>query len=220
MDDFGFDYDTGVCKAFNDNDICTDGLTNNSFQFPLVPGHSYRWWVHAINSCNNWSTAASVDVTVPGPTATPTVPTVTVVDPSPTPTRTTSVTPTGTESCLTHSKGDANCDGQVDFIDFEIWRQETMDEVTTKNADFNGDTVIDFIDFEIWRQGYFDESPYPTAVEVTVPGPTCAIRPACTDANNQCADLTPPALGWCPISVTPTPTAVGQDATITPTPSL
>ena len=70
-----------------------------------------------------------------------------------------SVVPTSTQltptsnSCR-HGLGDANCDGKVDIVDFELWRREFTREVSTTLSDFNGDAKIDIIDFELWRKSF------------------------------------------------------------------
>ncbi|MEN9328765.1 MAG: Dockerin type domain, partial [Candidatus Parcubacteria bacterium] len=231
-DNFAFTYPGGVCQATNEGDVCIDNLTNNNFQFTLTPGHTYKWWVHPVNSCNAWDEAATVDLAVvnqPTPTFTPPAnpsPTVTITgEPTQTPTPegpTSTIPPT----CPLHSKGDANCDGQVDFIDFEIWRQESMGEENTKNADFNGDVAVDFVDFEIWRQGYFDESPpaTPTAVATIACGEDtlrCAAPPEgcqyeggtqCTCGNLIC--VTTPTISPEPtLTCTPRPACLDTDST-------
>lgn len=68
------------------------------------------------------------------------------------PTRTPSPSGTG---CSQKSKGDANCDNQINLTDFEIWRKEFTDSLTTLQADFNGDHVVLLQDFEIWRTSMF-----------------------------------------------------------------
>ena len=60
------------------------------------------------------------------------------------------------EGCALKSKGDANCDGQISNIDFEIWRQEFLKIVNTTNANFNfeDDDIVSLLDYEIWREQY------------------------------------------------------------------
>lgn len=62
-------------------------------------------------------------------------------------------TPTSS-ACPLKSSGDGNCDNKVDMIDFEIWRQEFIGQVTTRDADFNSSSQTDLIDYETWRQGF------------------------------------------------------------------
>ena len=62
-------------------------------------------------------------------------------------------TPTPTPPCM-KDKGDADCNGKIDLIDFEIWRKEFTGEVDSKTSDFNSDGKIDLIDFEIWRKSF------------------------------------------------------------------
>ncbi|MDD3679720.1 MAG: hypothetical protein PHX72_02610, partial [Candidatus Shapirobacteria bacterium] len=46
-----------TCPA-NVNDICQDDITTNYYFLDTIPGNNYRWWVHARNSCGNWSPVA------------------------------------------------------------------------------------------------------------------------------------------------------------------
>ncbi len=59
----------------------------------------------------------------------------------------------GSESCDTKSKGDANCDGLIDLLDFRIWAAE-YSSGSGLSADFNGDGAVTFTDFSIWRDNY------------------------------------------------------------------
>jgi hypothetical protein len=76
---------------------------------------------------------------------------------TPTPTRTPSATPTPPPSATpippttALRRGDANRDGLVDLIDFNIWRNEFSGLSSAKSADFNADNVVDLLDFNIWR---------------------------------------------------------------------
>lgn len=63
-------------------------------------------------------------------------------------------TPVGT-SCSLKQKGDADCSGTIDLVDFEIWRKEFTGTLTTKKADYNSNSSIDLADFEIWRRSFF-----------------------------------------------------------------
>lgn len=82
-------------------------------------------------------------------------------------------------SCLLKSHGDADCNGVIDNVDYEIWRKEKFVFCSQANpsvcgldsdhdgslmdANFNYpgtsyrtvDTLVDSIDFEIWRKGKF-----------------------------------------------------------------
>ncbi len=58
--------------------------------------------------------------------------------------------------------GDANCDGIINSIDFEIWRNEMFDQGglfgTIKSgwqSDYNCDQKVSGVDFEIWRKTVF-----------------------------------------------------------------
>ncbi|MDO8497873.1 MAG: hypothetical protein Q7S61_05010 [bacterium] len=65
------------------------------------------------------------------------------------------VTPTGSTTCASNAQGDANCDGKIDMIDFEIFRKEMAGELKTFKGDFNKNKRIDIVDFEIWRANFF-----------------------------------------------------------------
>jgi hypothetical protein len=59
------------------------------------------------------------------------------------------------------SKGDANCDGRIDLLDFETWRNEYFD-IEDDNYDWQADfdcsgelTQPNLYDFNIWRISYF-----------------------------------------------------------------
>ena len=65
-------------------------------------------------------------------------------------------------SGLVKSTGNANCDGQVGSVDFEIWRNEMFDlgglsgkMSSTWKADFDCSQTINGVDFEIWRKTVF-----------------------------------------------------------------
>ena len=75
---------------------------------------------------------------------------------------------------LKKTRGDADCNNSIDNLDFEIWRKEKFQELTTKTADFNSDSVVDLIDFEIWRKNRFPT----TTPTPTIPStPTIVISP-------------------------------------------
>jgi Zn-dependent metalloprotease len=72
--------------------------------------------------------------------------------PSPTTGPTSPVNPTITSTgCRV---GDANCDGFIDLVDFQLWMREYTGADSTRNADFNRDTRVDLVDFELWRSTY------------------------------------------------------------------
>ena len=58
-------------------------------------------------------------------------------------------------SCIKKNTGDSDCDGVVNISDFEIWRKEYFQTISSKTADFDTSGKIDLADFEIWRKGYF-----------------------------------------------------------------
>lgn len=65
-----------------------------------------------------------------------------------------SPSPTGVP-CHLKQTGDALCNGSIDLADFEQWRKEYRNDLTTKKADFNNSGMIELVDFEIWRTGYY-----------------------------------------------------------------
>jgi hypothetical protein len=55
----------------NPGDICLDNLTTTSYSFAPTPGHSFTWWVHAIDACGQWSDPTYDDfICIPLPTCT------------------------------------------------------------------------------------------------------------------------------------------------------
>lgn len=107
-----------------------------------------------------------------GPYLSPTVhPTSTPVQPTNpvNPTR----TPTPMAGCPRKSQGDADCNGIIDLIDFEIWRREFSGLATTRNADYNADGFVNLIDFEIWRRPFTGSvGPLPTNTPSVFRSPT------------------------------------------------
>lgn len=58
------------------------------------------------------------------------------------------------DTCTLHSKGDANCDGVVNDVDYTIWKKLVQNPnvvVDGHSADFNSDRAVTIVDFEIWR---------------------------------------------------------------------
>jgi hypothetical protein len=107
-----------------------------------------------------------------GPTVAPTrIPTLTPISPTPSrvpttlpgtptigPTSSLTITPTVQPNCSLKSKGDADCNGAINEIDYVIWKCEIGNNgicntpATNKAADFNTDGKINVFDFEIWRK--------------------------------------------------------------------
>ncbi|MBI2443338.1 MAG: carbohydrate binding domain-containing protein, partial [Candidatus Levybacteria bacterium] len=50
--------------------------------------------------------------------------------------------------------GDVNKDGKVDLLDFNIWRDEFLGVLSTKQSDLNSDGKVDLLDFNIWLSAY------------------------------------------------------------------
>lgn len=115
--------------------------------------------------------SATLVPTEPLPDAPTPVPTSVPQEPSPTrewvPQDPTSTTMPGTpqptitvgdqEDCPRKGEGDANCDGVVNLIDFEILRQEYLGEWSSTFADFNGDGEVSLIDAQIWTDTFLTE---------------------------------------------------------------
>src|SRR3990167_1903749 len=59
--------------------------------------------------------------------------------------------------CPEKDKGDANCDGNVNFFDLSIWQVETNNPAGSKRADFNGDGFVNMTDYGIWRQTFYGD---------------------------------------------------------------
>lgn len=97
----------------------------------------------------------------PSPTPQPTVePTETPV-PTSAPTATPSPTgePTGTPiPTAPLVVGDATGEGTVDILDFNVWRDEFLEELegrtSQRKSNFNKDDTIDILDFNIWRDEF------------------------------------------------------------------
>lgn len=67
-------------------------------------------------------------------------------------------TASGPLVCALKSRGDANCDGQINLVDFSFWRKDYLgDTVICQSldcfypADFNRDRKVDLLDFAILR---------------------------------------------------------------------
>ncbi|MEM5872081.1 MAG: right-handed parallel beta-helix repeat-containing protein, partial [Candidatus Aenigmatarchaeota archaeon] len=89
------------------------------------------------------------------------------ISPTPTPTPTHTPTPasTLTPACAKKTLGDANCDGNIDENDYNIWKCEFLGNGRCNNpssnlsASFNLDEKVDLIDFDIWRKNRFVPTP-------------------------------------------------------------
>lgn len=57
-------------------------------------------------------------------------------------------------TCPSKSKGDVNCDGKIDLVDFNLWLSDFTGTPQTNNADINGDGKVSLLDFEIWRSSF------------------------------------------------------------------
>ncbi len=75
------------------------------------------------------------------------------------------VVPTVTQAaCNSKTKGDANCDGTVDLIDYSVWlnhqcnKQAAGAACTDLRGDFNGDGSVDDADLQIWKNNYLSDT--------------------------------------------------------------
>lgn len=143
-----------------------------NFENPPMPGGfdcASTGWISCSNSDNYSFTIGIPTATItpnPKPTSTPfptltLVPTITVV-PTKIPT-TVLVTPTSTPTLvptptLTPAPlpGDANEDGKVDELDYQIWLSNFGQSVSLgpTRGDFNNDGVVDGVDYNIWLVNY------------------------------------------------------------------
>lgn len=63
--------------------------------------------------------------------------------------------------CSDRSRGEANCDGRIDLLDFNAWRAAFLRDIPNPSdliADFNNDGRIDLLDFNIWRTEFIKSS--------------------------------------------------------------
>lgn len=60
--------------------------------------------------------------------------------------------------CSLKNQGDANCDGKINILDFNLWKNEFLSELeektTKRDSDFNKDNLVTILDFNIWRTGF------------------------------------------------------------------
>ncbi len=163
-----------VAKTVGTLRVMLDSTANNEVSGVDLNGGSIKFSLQNDNMSlvNILLTPVATATATPIPTATSTpIPTATM---TPIPTATSTPVPTATATatpvpkcqvCTSgqlKSKGNANCDGVIDLLDFEYWRDEAFDKggmggvtLTTWNADFNCDTKVDLLDFETWRFTFF-----------------------------------------------------------------
>ena len=116
-------------------------------------------------------------------------------------------------ACAKKNLGDANCDGNINDVDYDIWKCEFLgggickDPSSQKAADFNLDTKVDLIDFEIWRSNSFApaSTPNSTPTPTTTSNPTQTSTPTPTPTRISTPTPTPTTIST-PTS-TPRPTA-------------
>jgi myo-inositol-hexaphosphate 3-phosphohydrolase len=119
--------------------------------------------------------------TTAGPTTSPTTNPTTTTTPNPS----TTVGPTPNTSCASHVKGDADCDGDIELVDFSAFRDEFLAfrsgtlNIAMATANFNKDSSIDIGDFSLFRTGYLEAraepSTSPTVSTTTAPTTTTIV---------------------------------------------
>ena len=57
--------------------VCVDGVTTTSFTVTVRSGHTYNWWLHAGNTCNQYSVQTNASFSVSAALPAPTVTTIT-----------------------------------------------------------------------------------------------------------------------------------------------
>lgn len=65
-------------------------------------------------------------------------------------------TPTPIPTVYVIRFGDANGDGKVNLVDFDIWKKEYLKINITKKADFDKNGSVNLVDFDIWKSGYLN----------------------------------------------------------------
>ncbi|MBI2430616.1 MAG: hypothetical protein HYV39_01225 [Candidatus Levybacteria bacterium] len=107
------------------------------------------------NSTGSYTVAlAPTQTPTPLPTNTP-IPTNT-----PVPTEAPTATPIPPTATPVPVAGDIDGNGTINLLDFNLWRDELLDELegkaTQKKSDLNKDGIIDLLDFNIWRDALID----------------------------------------------------------------
>lgn len=128
----------------------TVSLTFTSVQIVALGNNEFL--TNANNTTGVYSITESV-TPIQSPTETP----VSTIQPSPTITQLPTETPILTSQpplTGTNRIGDANKDGQIDILDFNIWRNEFLNIIIEKSSDFNNDGAVDLLDFNIWRNAF------------------------------------------------------------------
>jgi len=56
--------------------------------------------------------------------------------------------------CPPNVRGDANGDGKINLVDFDIWKNDSLKKLTSTATDFNKDGKTNIVDFNIWKKAY------------------------------------------------------------------
>lgn len=57
-------------------------------------------------------------------------------------------------TCTLKARGDADCNGEINLLDANRWRDEFHRILSSKTADFNGDGAVTPADYIIWKGSY------------------------------------------------------------------
>lgn len=119
-----------------------------------------------------------------------------------------------TPACQKKTQGDANCDGEINEVDYDIWECEFLGDGECNNlntnlsASFDLDSKVDLIDFEIWRQNQSGSQPTNTPSPSPSPNPNPTATPSLTPTHTPTPSPTP--------SPTPTETPTPGPVTVPP----
>lgn len=137
-------YKEQVLKTTNLNELrklLVDGINTDYIQFKRLTKEQYDILYN--NYRAQYTKITSVQPTSPLPL-------------TPTPIATPSI-PVTIPSCSLKPKGDVNCDGAINILDFNIWLGEFIKTLNTALSDFNNDGIIDTRDFNIWRDNFLQQ---------------------------------------------------------------
>lgn len=144
----------------------SSGLAAEAILMPLVPGggtavdEMVRLAVYEMVGVDGGGKSVSYKIA----NELVTLPITVVAKPTPTPMATSTPTPKPDicKFCPSGRRmdGDANCDGKVSMLDFEIWRSGSYDGTLlsqTGMADMDCNGKVNLLDFEVWRRAMYDK---------------------------------------------------------------
>ena len=136
------------CSKICRSEFGAQGLTRSSCSDFTPPGCVFA---SQSGKCKLSCVCCPAIVATLTPTRTPT--------PSRTPTPTRQPTNTPRPGCPDKDRGDADCDDRITLTDYEDWRKEFLNELSTLTADFNKSGKVAVADFDIWRGTYTSQVP-------------------------------------------------------------